>query len=171
MSPSVRISLRAAHQLRYIIEKSGYSQPAETHRELVSAIAKAERSKSRRVESHKPKKAERAAKRDETATIRAACMQRAQERCECGCNRNFAGFLGHATLDHFEGRANSESIETCWILRADCHQRKTNCFPTSAVWLSRFVIHCDRYGYSAPAASAMAKLESEALLQEAEGKR
>lgn len=90
------------------------------------------------------RKSSKAEKRDETATIREACLQRAMSYCECGCGRPLAtGIEAIPELDHFFGRGKvKQSVETCWILRADCHRDKTNSRPDAASWLRKFIVHC-----------------------------
>lgn len=90
----------------------------------------------------KPKPKE---KRQATADVRAAVLERANGLCECGCARPFV--LRGPELDHFFGRARSESVESCWVLRSDCHHRKTNNVPNAAVWLEKFRAHCVHYNY------------------------
>jgi len=101
--------------------------------------------------SRKPSKEE---KRDETSVIRAACYERAAGVCECGCGRpahHDAAALridwnAQAELDHFFGRGKvKQSVETCWILRADCHREKTNNRPDALVWLQKFIGHCQKH--------------------------
>jgi 5-methylcytosine-specific restriction endonuclease McrA len=110
--------------------------------------------------SRKPSKEE---KRDETAAIRRACLQRADGLCECGCGHPLQepSESDHweaetPELDHFFGRGKvKQSVETCWILRADCHQEKTNNRPDAATWLRKFIAHCDkRYAESVAAGTA-----------------
>lgn len=105
----------------------------------------------------KPRRPTKAEKRDETAAIREACLERAGGLCECGCgyglypaNARSSPPLGHFAapeLDHFFGRGKGrppQSVETCWILRADCHREKTDNRPDSATWLRKFITHCER---------------------------
>jgi hypothetical protein len=97
----------------------------------------------------KPSKEE---KRDVTASIREACLQRAGGKCECGCgvpavdwDKGYSFPEAKAELDHFFGRGKvKQSVETCWILRADCHLEKTMLRPDAATWLQKFIAHCDR---------------------------
>jgi len=100
--------------------------------------------------SRKPSKEE---KKDDTSAIRAACYERAAGICECGCGHpvhHDAAALqidwnAQAELDHFFGRGKvKQSVETCWILRADCHREKTNSRPDAATWLRKFLTHVAR---------------------------
>lgn len=109
----------------------------------------------------------RAAKHRRTSDVRIPVMKRAWLVCECGCRRWFRGFMGQATMDHFFGKARAESVETCWALRADCHAEKTDSKPDRATWLRKFIVHCERYGYTAAGEEARAEIEAEALVQQA----
>jgi hypothetical protein len=99
--------------------------------------------------SRRPSKEE---KRDVTASIREACLQRAGGKCECGCgvpavdwDKGYSFPEAKAELDHFAGRGKvKQSVETCWILRANCHREKTDSRPDAATWLRKFIAHCDR---------------------------
>lgn len=93
-------------------------------------------------------RAKRETKREATRRIRAAVANRAGLECECGCGRWFRGVGGEAQLDHFEGKARNESAESCWLIRADCHEWKTRNSPSASHWLKLFVRHCDRHGYA-----------------------
>lgn len=98
----------------------------------------------------------RAAKREKgakTSAVYRLVAARAGLVCECGCGRWFRGLSGAAHLDHFEGRARSESLETCWLIRSDCHARKHAGDPSRAFWLGRFADHCDKHGYATAAAA------------------
>lgn len=89
-----------------------------------------------------------------------AVARRAALRCECGCDHRFGPFLvEQPTLDHAFGRANvKESDASCWMLRRDCHNSKTNNRPSAAVWLAKFIKHCDKYGYVAEKYLALNKI-------------
>jgi hypothetical protein len=84
-----------------------------------------------------------------------AVRERAAGACEC-CGRS----LLIPELDHFEGRARSESIETCWMLTRDCHVSKSANDPSAAVWLTRFALHCRRYGYLEALERTLTRLHS-----------
>jgi 5-methylcytosine-specific restriction endonuclease McrA len=77
-----------------------------------------------------------------TATVRAACVERAKGRCEA------CGMLTTAPhMDHFHGRAREESIESCWMLCPSCHLDKTENRPSRRTWLLRFRSHCHQKSY------------------------
>jgi hypothetical protein len=77
-----------------------------------------------------------------------AVIERAAGRCEC-CDRPFAGDEGRGRLtsDHMQGRARSESLETCWALRMDCHESKTANDPSAPHWLAKFALFAKRHSY------------------------
>jgi len=86
---------------------------------------------------------------------------RAGHFCECGCGQRFSdvGLTGNRTMDHFLGKARSESVETCWMLRRDCHLNlKQQNKPSRAYWLRLFINHCERFGYSETEAWARKEL-------------
>lgn len=102
----------------------------------------------------------KAQKRAETRRIYDACLARAGGYCECGCggvldvipegvawdSRRSSG----PEMDHVFGRGKGrppQSVETCWILRTDCHREKTNNRPDAAAWFRKFMAHCDRHGF------------------------
>lgn len=65
-----------------------------------------------------------------------------------------------ATLDHFFGRAKApENTGTVWVLRAECHERKTLNQPNAEHWLLRFIRHCRLHGYADALEMAQKKLE------------
>lgn len=81
--------------------------------------------------------------------VRAACVDRAHGVCECGCMRPFGLFGATDELDHFAGRRNApETAQTCWLLRRDCHRRKTESKPNAAFWVRAFYAHCERYEFT-----------------------
>jgi len=94
----------------------------------------------------------KAQKRGETAAIREACLRRCGGVCECGCGRDLQLLaVGRvAELDHMFGRGKGrlpQSVETCWILRADCHRDKTLNRPGAASWWRKFADHAFRHDY------------------------
>jgi hypothetical protein len=108
------------------------------------------------------KRATKAERRDETATIWQACWKRCDFKCECGCGRDVfqAGTLGvdlnsKAELEHpfskGKGARLPQSVETCWILRADCHRERTANRPDAATWWKKFIAHLTRVGQHGPA--------------------
>ena len=85
--------------------------------------------------------------------------ERAAGRCE-GCFHAFGLSLkDRPELDHFEGRARSESVETCWMLCGSCHAGKSANDPSKAYWLARFAIHAEKYGYRVALVAALKRLE------------
>lgn len=97
-------------------------------------------------------------KKQETRAIWDAVFTRAGAHCECGCGLQFGGGAATAELDHFEGRARSESVESCWLLRRTCHRYKSESVPSAAAWLQTFIWHCKKHGYRAQAKKAEARL-------------
>lgn len=102
-----------------------------------------------------PRKAPGTSKR----AVYKAVAKRAGVMCECGCGRSFGQFFGMPTVDHFWGVARSETVESCWRLRWDCHRQKTESIPTRSAWFAKFISHCDRYGYSEQANKTRAAWE------------
>ena len=80
--------------------------------------------------------------------IAKAVIERAAGKCEC-CARPFEGDEGQAraSIDHMQGRGRSESIETCWAIRADCHAAKTLNDPSASHWLAKFALHAKAHQY------------------------
>lgn len=84
-------------------------------------------------------------KKGARADVRAACVARCNQQCEaCG---QPSMYIGPLEMDHFYGRAFSESVETCWMLGPECHRQKTENDPTREFWDAKFAIHCKLYGY------------------------
>jgi hypothetical protein len=155
MSATIRLSLRFAKELLEFGEEFADvpGNPTQALDELEAAIAKASRASATRAQLRKPKQAKRKAKREATRDVRAAVVKRARGECElCG------GFW-HLTLDHFEGIARSESLETCWLLCWGCHREKTDNKPDAAWWAGAFAKHCARHGYSEAEARARKRLQ------------
>lgn len=106
----------------------------------------------------KPMKAARLAKKKlsreemnaQTADIREQCVKRSGTWCECGCGQPYTPFYP-AEMDHFLGghgrRKQRQSVESCWMLRRDCHAAKTRLSPSSAFWDAKWAAHAARYGY------------------------
>lgn len=91
--------------------------------------------------------------------IYGAVAERANGRCEC-CGVPFSSSLnGRPELDHFFGRAKSEEVETCWMLRGECHAEKTRHHPHAGYWLRVFADHCCRHGYFETEKKALRELE------------
>lgn len=104
-----------------------------------------------------PKRSERKAAKKESAKVRralvrAACMSRAGDRCECCGVPGTA--LAPLEMDHFLGRARSESVGTCWMLCRQCHRDKTENRPSANHWRVVFSLHQNNNGYDAAARSA-----------------
>jgi len=94
------------------------------------------------------------------AGIYAAVAARAGRLCECGCGEAFGGGMAsRATLDHFRGRKNAESVESCWFLRWDHHEAKGSSRPDAATWVRKFIAHCGKHGYVAEKEKALTRLE------------
>jgi hypothetical protein len=84
---------------------------------------------------------------------------RAAGHCE-QCGHSFGvGLKDRATLDHFEGRARSETIETCWLLCWNCHSAKGLNDPSAAYWMVRFCIHAKKHGYLETLERTLKRLE------------
>ena len=125
---------------------------------LARAIAELEAALRKRKPS--PSRKAKAAKRSRAMvtpeSLRRQLGHRANLVCECGCGRHFNGTQ---TVDHFFGRARAESLETCWLIRSDCHQDKSENRPSAAYWLERFRAHAIRHSYWAEAARAGRRLD------------
>lgn len=93
-----------------------------------------------------------------TKRLRAQVFLRAEDKCE-SCGKYIAFDSGR--MDHFFGRAKAEqALANCWALCIDCDTRKTVNAPSAAWWLGQFILHATRYGYSAEAERAGAKLQA-----------
>jgi hypothetical protein len=154
MSATIRLSLRFAKDLLQFGEEFADvpGNPIHALAELRAALAKASRASTTRAQLRKPKQAKRQAKRVATRDVRAAVLKRARGACE------LCGGLWHLTLDHFEGIARSESLETCWLLCWRCHREKTDNKPNAAHWLEAFGKHCAKHGYSEAEARARKRM-------------
>lgn len=98
-----------------------------------------------------------------TMAVYDAVATRAAGMCECGCDRalgDVLSFYAAPEMDHFWGRARAESVETCWMLRAECHRDKTNNRPDRREWLGRFAQHCLRYEYRTERRRALDRKDS-----------
>lgn len=157
---SVRLTLKCARLILAALEEGGYPGYAEDLR----IAMKPKRSLA---PARKRAKAKVLSKRAKTRAVRDLVFERAGDFCECGCGRSFGGFDGVKTMDHFEGIARSETLETCWGLRWSCHQRKTAQSPNRHAWLNRFIEHCHKQGHHDTAAKAEREIDAEALLREA----
>jgi 5-methylcytosine-specific restriction endonuclease McrA len=152
VSATVRLSLKAARALYSHCMENG-RQPSRALGELQVALAKASRASATRRTLRKPKAAKQKSKREARAEVRAAVIERARGKCEaCGA------WSGQLQLDHFFGRARSESPETCWALDGNCHKLKTNNRPSAQRWLTIFADHCLLLGYAEAEARARKRL-------------
>lgn len=88
------------------------------------------------------------------------CFARSGGRCENPfCQGGGLGKHNRLTLDHFIGRANAETVETCWLICQACHDLRTDENPTAIWWLNAFLQHIARFitqsaAYAAVAAEA-----------------
>lgn len=128
----------------------------------VAALEQALRPKRSKAPTRQRREAKRQSRRERTAEVRAAVMERAGGICECGCGTEFRepSFNYSPQLDHFRGRARGESVESCWALTAYCHEQKTRNEPDAAAWLRKFAAHCRRHGYDREAQLAEARLSA-----------
>lgn len=157
MTASIRLSARSAKALLETVTSKRdlqvWPEPREVT-ELRAALAKLSRSRPRKAAAQKVKTAKRKTRREETAEIRAAVMERADGYCEACPMRD----LLPLELDHAFGRRGEQSHRTCWALCRWCHKSKTLNQPSAAEWLGRFISHCHRHGYDAEAKRARARL-------------
>jgi hypothetical protein len=117
--------------------------------------------------ARKSRKPSKAARREETAAIWDACWIRCGGRCECGCGavvmRDVLDLNARAELDHVFSRGKGarlpQSVETCWILRADCHRDRHAARPSAESWWEKFIEHCRRYGYTRSIYAASGRLQ------------
>lgn len=154
MSPRVSLSLRTAKAFSAGGEDLlGYHMD-----ELRAAIAKAQRSSTTRKKLRQPKESKRAAKREETSTIRTVVMARASHCCEACGDAFWTAAPGE--LDHFFGRGHEkQTSRNCWALCRSCHRKKTDGNPSAAFWLGAFIRHATKHGYSSEASRARARLQ------------
>lgn len=166
---TVRISRKAALFLQALVadkERTGdwRAEPQRYVDELRAALRPRVRKALPFPSTAKTKRQKKETKKEETGVIRAAVMERAGNRCECGCGTPFVGdnwrsYANEAELDHFFGRVRvKQSVASTWALTRACHIRKTKNSPSAAVWLGAFIRHCLRYGYTAEAKQAKALL-------------
>lgn len=143
MTASVKLSLKVAEELMRFVEKhveSEFKRPYAAS-ELEGAIRRVKRVSSTRRTLGKPKRAKKAAKRDETAAIRAAVFSRAGGQCElCWCRVP-------SDLHHAFGRREPQSVANTLALCRVCHDDLTRNVPTSAYWLTLQARHFERFGY------------------------
>jgi Arc/MetJ-type ribon-helix-helix transcriptional regulator len=162
---SVKIPLKLAQKILEALEMNDLRNTAERLRFAIASTRPSRSVKAARVRRTQKKATKKAA----TALVREAVFARSEGTCECGCERPFSlglRFDGIAEMDHFEGVARSESVETCWMLRADCHRRKhRDADPNS--WRAKFINHCLRHGYRKTAEKVGAMVAADALIAEA----
>lgn len=97
-----------------------------------------------------------------------ACEKRAGGRCEM-CGMEFSD-ADPPQMDHAEGKARSERLDTVWMVHRSCHNRHTN--PENArEWLEAWVAHCRRYRYFSAARRAEGRLEGIVSAREREAAR
>lgn len=104
----------------------------------------------------------RAVRTATTKDIRSAVCRRADGKCEA-CEK-WVGLHGEdAHLDHRFGRGAGrppESVENCWLLCIACDGERTKPSRTDAgYWWGRFILHAQRYGFTAEALLADNQLE------------
>lgn len=93
--------------------------------------------------------------------LRAGVCKRADGYCEsCRAWVGLNGEDGH--LDHRFGRGKGrppESVANCWLLCIACDAERTKPTKTTAAyWWGRFILHAQRYGFTAEADLADTKL-------------
>lgn len=163
MSRSVRISLKDAQRWLQLGHEYGGSDMASETQRLRDALKPKRSVKASRVR----RETKRLTKKEKRGAIYNQVAARADGVCECGCFRPFtATYLGMPEMDHFEGVARSETLETCWMLRADCHRAKHRDGNPSA-WRAKFINHCLRHGYRKTAEKVGAMVAADALIEEA----
>lgn len=162
------LSLKTLRGISLYLAGDGAPVARALRSEVERAIVSAERASSLRASRRQARGEKKAAKREATSEVREAVMVRALGHCEC-CG----AFVGetHLQLDHLEGRARSESVETCWALCFGCHYSKTNNCPSARVWLERFTAHALAHGYAEAAERARRRLEGVFVVREAEAAR
>lgn len=155
MTASIRISRRRATIILDLLLPKTPSSPWESveHERSVAELRAACAPKPRSSAKKKTER-KRKSKTVETKRIRKAVAKRAGLVCECGCERWFKGFDGAAQMDHFWGKAREESVESCWMLRAQCHDQKTTNTPNRMTWLRLFEAHAKKHGYAEQARHA-----------------
>lgn len=127
--------------------------------ELGSALRFALRSKPAKAASRERREKKRETRREKTASVRDAVIERAQGRCELLevpesvhelAAIGFPGCSGALQLDHFFGgarRRSAESVEHCWMLCEAHHRAKTLNEPSASAWRVLFDLHRQAHGY------------------------
>lgn len=157
---TVRISRKTA-QWFYDTVLKGWSA-APQHREMreMGAALATKKPKPMRVARLKAKAAKRESKKEETARIRAVCVDRSGGCCEA-CSRCFPEAKYELQMDHFWGRGKvRQAVDNCWMLCGECHHKKTLNYPSRERWLNHFKDHCNNHGYLTNSAKARLLLES-----------
>lgn len=112
----------------------------------------------------------------ETREVRELVVARADGKCEaCGAAvEEDASPWRRPEMDHFEGGADRkplESVETCWLVCWTCHKKKGANEPSPEYWLTAFLAHCLKHGYSTELVDArLASLELEKQLPHGRGR-
>ena len=161
----VSISRKTAQFLaKLVAEKDGYGNWGGAQR-AVDELRAALKPKRSVAPARKRKAAKAKTRKEETSEIREAVFARAGGHCECGCGGQdgpgmpltFANQPGE--LDHFWGRGKAQqTVENCWALSRLHHRAKTLGIPDRAGWISAFIRHCEKHGYSGEAGRAKAEL-------------
>lgn len=125
-------------QLRSILEETPAGRAY-----LAQIDATKKQRRARHAGSRREREGKREAKRDDRAIVRALVANRALGYCEA-C-RTFHGDA--LQMDHFWGRAREESVQSCWMLCAECHRDKTENRPSRGAWLGGFSLHCEAMNY------------------------
>lgn len=138
----MKIPSRWEPYVRDVATRPGPLQ-ARAERLVQEHLASHQRRLARSLPRRRAAREERQARSGATVAVRQAVVTRAAGRCEA-CGVDLPGPMGE--MDHFFGRARSENVETCWFLCRECHQFKTDNFPTRSIWLRRFRTHAMKYG-------------------------
>jgi hypothetical protein len=88
------------------------------------------------------KREKKKTKRDETAAIREAVLERAGDQCEFIYPSGDRCSHFAEEMDHFFSRRNGQSVSSCWGLCGAHHRLKTDNSPSAAYWLESFIDHC-----------------------------
>lgn len=150
---SVRLSLKSAE----VIVGRGWADGDQEHERALSELNRA----AQRVRGLQKKADDRKLdriqeRRAAVGPVRLAVMARAQGRCEsCGRVDRRPGERKRYALhmDHFFEKS-AESLETCWALCDDCHDRKHKMRPSLPFWFLAFATHAVTHGYSSEAEEA-----------------
>jgi hypothetical protein len=155
-----RVSLSAKHARALLAIREDHDNAMTTA--CADAFATLERALKLRPKSSQVRKtaAKRRAKRTETSAIYEEVAKRADGKCECGCLRDFDETVhGRPMVDLFFGPPQVASVESCWLLRQGCRDRKRSDWPDAGYWLALFIEHCNLHGYESAREKAVARLE------------